>query len=223
MRKILKLILIFTILLAIINFYIISTTKRRIIEISNIEDKDYECIVVLGAGIRKNKPSPMLEDRLLTAIELYNNKAAPKILVSCDHEYKDYDEVNVMKNYLKENGIPSEDIFMDHAGLSSYDSIYRTKKIFKADKVIIVTQKYHLYRSLYIAKSIDLNAYGVSATKREYMNQMMKTMSTLNATISQGIPVKGEFKQRGNDLVAVVEKVKNRNGNQPLNNAVFAR
>ena len=64
---------------------------------------------------------------------------------------------------------------------------------------------------------------GLSSEEREYMNQMMKTMSTLNATISQGIPVKGEFKQRGNDLVAVVEKVKNRNGNQPLNNAVFAR
>jgi vancomycin permeability regulator SanA len=183
MRKILKLILIFTILLAIINFYIISTTKRRIIEISNIEDKDYDCIVVLGAGIRNNKPSPMLEDRLLTAIELYNNKAAPKILVSGDHEYKDYDEVNVMKNYLKENGIPSEDIFMDHAGLSSYDSIYRTKKIFKADKVIIVTQKYHLYRSLYIAKSIDLNAYGVSATKREYMNQTKRDIREIAARI----------------------------------------
>ncbi len=183
MRKILKLILIFTILLAIINFYIISTTKRRIIEISNIEDKDYDCIVVLGAGIKNNKPSPMLEDRLLTAIELYNNKAAPKILVSGDHEYKDYDEVNVMKNYLKENGIPSEDIFMDHAGLSSYDSIYRTKKIFKADKVIIVTQKYHLYRSLYIAKSIDLNAYGVSATKREYMNQTKRDIREIAARI----------------------------------------
>ena len=183
MRKILKLILIFTILLAIINFYIISTTKRRIIEISNIEDKDYDCIVVLGAGIKNNKPSPMLEDRLLTAIELYNNKAAPKILVSGDHEYQDYDEVNVMKNYLKENGIPSEDIFMDHAGLSSYDSIYRTKKIFKADKVIIVTQKYHLYRSLYIAKSIDLNAYGVSATKREYMNQTKRDIREIAARI----------------------------------------
>lgn len=183
MKKVLKLIFIFLSLLVIINFYVILTTKKRIIEISNIEDKDYDCIVVLGAGIRNNKPSPMLEDRLLTAIELYNSKLAPKILVSGDHEYKDYDEVNVMKNYLKENGIPSEDIFMDHAGLSSYDSIYRTKKIFKADKVIIVTQKYHLYRSLYIANSIDLNAYGVSATKREYMNQTKRDIREIAARI----------------------------------------
>ena len=183
MKKVLKLILIFIILLVIINLYVILTTKKRIIKTSNIEDKDFDCIVVLGAGIKNNKPSPMLEDRLLTAIELYNNKVAPKILVSGDHEYKDYDEVNVMKNYLIENGIPSEDIFMDHAGLSSYDSIYRTKKIFKADKVIIVTQKYHLYRSLYIAKSVDLNAYGVSATKREYMNQTKRDIREIAARI----------------------------------------
>lgn len=183
MKKVLKLILIFIILLVIINFYVILTTKKRIIKTSNIEDKGFDCIVVLGAGIKNNKPSPMLEDRLLTAIELYNNKVAPKILVSGDHEYKDYDEVNVMKNYLIENGIPSEDIFMDHAGLSSYDSIYRTKKIFKADKVIIVTQKYHLYRSLYIAKSVDLNAYGVSATKREYMNQTKRDIREIAARI----------------------------------------
>lgn len=183
MKKILKLLLILIVSLSIINFYVILTTKKRIIETSNIETNDYDCIIVLGAGIRNNKPSPMLEDRLITAIELYNNKIAPKILVSGDHEYKDYDEVNVMKNYLKENGIPSEDIFMDHAGLSSYDSIYRAKKIFKADKVIIVTQKYHLYRSLYIAKSIDLNAYGVSATKRKYMNQTKRDIREVAARI----------------------------------------
>ena len=183
MKKILKLLLILIVSLAIINFYVILTTKKRIIEISNIETKNYDCIIVLGAGIRNNKPSPMLEDRLITAIDLYNNKIAPKILVSGDHEYKDYDEVNVMKNYLKENGIPSEDIFMDHAGLSSYDSIYRAKKIFKTDKVIIVTQKYHLYRPLYIAKSIDLNAYGVSANKREYMNQTKRDIREIAARI----------------------------------------
>ena len=181
MKKVLKLILIFIILLVIINLYVILTTKKRIIKTSNIEDKDFDCIVVLGAGIKNNKPSPMLEDRLLTAIELYNNKVAPKILVSGDHEYKDYDEVNVMKNYLIENGIPSEDIFMDHAGLSSYDSIYRTKKIFKADKVIIVTQKYHLYRSLYIAKSVDLNAYGVSA-ESTYLGEIIPIKGNGNRT-----------------------------------------
>ena len=183
MKKLLKLILIFIFLIVMINLYMIIITQKKIVKINDIANDTYDCILVLGAGIRNNSPSPMLEDRLLTAIELYNKGVAPKILVSGDHEYSDYDEVNVMKNYLKENGIPSEDIFMDHAGLSSYDSIYRAQKIFKANKVIIVTQKYHLYRSLYIAKIIDLNAYGISATKREYINQTKRDIREIAARI----------------------------------------
>lgn len=54
-------------------------------------------------------------------------------------------------------------------------------------------------------------------------SQMMSAITRLEQTISQGINVRGEFKQRGNDLVATVEKAKNKNGNQPLNNSVFAR
>ena len=60
-------------------------------------------------------------------------------------------------------GIASEDVFMDHAGISTYDSIYRAKEIFQADNIIIVTQQYHLYRALYISESLGINAYGVSA------------------------------------------------------------
>ena len=149
----------------------------------NITDDNYDCIIVLGAGIRNNKPSPMLEDRLSTAIELYNKGVAKKILVSGDHEYSDYDEVNVMKNYLKENNIPSEDIFMDHAGLSTYDSIYRAKKIFKVSKAVVVTQRYHLYRSLYIAKNINLISNGVSATKRTYSGQTKRDIREFAARI----------------------------------------
>ena len=165
----------------------ILVTKKRIVPANKISINDTDCILVLGAGIRNASPSPMLEDRLLTAIDLYNKGVAPKILVSGDHENYNYDEVNVMKNYLKENGIPSEDIFMDHAGLSSYDSIYRAKKIFKANKIIIVTQKYHLYRSLYIAKSLNINAYGVSATKKEYANQFKRDIREVAARLKDFI------------------------------------
>ena len=89
--------------------------------------------------------------------------------MSRDHGQEDYDEVNTMKNFAIEKGIPSEDIFMDHAGFSSYESIYRAKEIFKAKKVIIVTQKYHLYRALYIANQLDLEAYGIGADPRQYV------------------------------------------------------
>ena len=183
MKKILKLLLVLILLIVLINLYMILSTRNKIIKIEDIDSEDIDCIIVLGAGIRRNGPSPMLEDRLLTAIELYNQGVAPKILVSGDHEHDDYDEVNVMKNYLKEKGIPSEDIFMDHAGLSTYDSIYRAKKIFKANKVIIVTQKYHLYRSLYISKTINLKSYGVSANKQTYAFQIKRDIREIAARI----------------------------------------
>ncbi len=184
MKKIIKIIILLPILaILIINIYMILITKNKIISIKNIKEESIDCIVVLGAGIRNNSPSPMLEDRLLTAIELYNEGVSKKILVSGDHEYKEYDEVNVMKNYLIEKGIPSEDIFMDHAGLSTYDSVYRTKKIYKASKVVIVTQKYHLYRALYIAKSTNLSAFGVSASKRSYAFQFKRDIREIAARV----------------------------------------
>lgn len=185
MKIIVKMVLIIILLIILINTYMILNTQNKIISINEVNDSD--CILVLGAGIRRNGPSPMLEDRLKTAIELYNQKKAPKILVSGDHEHDDYDEVNVMKNYLKEKGIPSEDIFMDHAGLSTYDSIYRAKKIFKAKKVIIVTQKYHLYRALYIAQSIDLKSVGVSANKQKYAFQSKRDIREIAARIKDFI------------------------------------
>ena len=89
--------------------------------------------------------------------------------MSGDHGRKEYDEVNVMKEYAIKNGVPSEDIFMDHAGFSSYESIYRAKEIFEANKIIIVTQKYHLYRALYIANQLGLDAYGVNSDPRQYV------------------------------------------------------
>ena len=89
--------------------------------------------------------------------------------MSGDHGRAEYDEVNIMKNYAIERGVKSEDIFMDHAGFSTYESIYRAKTIFKAKRIVIVTQKYHLYRALYIAKQLDLEVYGVGADPRQYV------------------------------------------------------
>ena len=89
--------------------------------------------------------------------------------MSGDHGKAEYDEVNVMKKFAIEKGVPSEDIFMDHAGFSSYESVYRAKEIFEAKKIIIVTQKYHLYRSLYIANQLGIEAYGVASDPRKYV------------------------------------------------------
>ena len=183
MKHLIRIVLIITLIGIIINLYMILNTNKKILSEIDDDIEDVDCILVLGASIWGDGPSPMLEDRLITATELYNSGIAPKILVSGDHEYNDYDEVNVMKNYLIDQGIPSEDIFMDHAGLSTYDSIYRAKKIFKINKVIIVTQKYHLYRALYIAKNMNLNSYGYAASKREYFGQLKRDIREFFARI----------------------------------------
>lgn len=174
MKKVLKygiiaIVIMVTIIIGI-NLYVkISTNKQIVKETDYTKLSNIDCIIVLGAGIWNNEPSPMLEDRLLEGINLYKNNVSNKIIMSGDHGRVEYDEVNIMKNYAIERGVKSEDIFMDHAGFSTYESIYRAKEIFKAKRIVIVTQKYHLYRALYIAKQLDLEAYGVGADPRQYV------------------------------------------------------
>lgn len=193
MKRITKIVVCIIIIIIVvvlsINLYVTSVTTTKIKDIDEIDYSDVDCIIVLGAGIRGNNPSPMLEDRLLTSIELYNQNVSDKIIVSGDHGQENYDEVNVMKNYLIEQGIPSENIFMDHAGFSTYDSIYRAKEIFEADKVIIVTQEYHLYRALYIAEKLDLEAYGIKANRREYQFQLKRDIREIAARVKDFIKV----------------------------------
>ena len=186
MKKLLKYGIIIIIIIAIIvlgiNLYVrISTNKQIIKENDYTELSDVDCIIILGAGIWEDKPSPMLEDRLLEGIKLYQNSVSDKIIMSGDHGRREYDEVNIMKNYAIEKGIPSENIFMDHAGFSTYESIYRAKDIFEAKKVVIVTQKYHLYRALYIANQLGLEAYGVGADPRQYVGATYRELREILA------------------------------------------
>ncbi|MBQ4633881.1 MAG: YdcF family protein [Bacilli bacterium] len=164
----------------LINFYVIYSTKKQI-KTDYSELKNIDCVLVLGAGVWGDNPSPMLEDRLLKGIELYNKGIAPKIIMSGDHGQDDYDEVNIMKEYAIKKGVPSEDIFMDHAGFSTYESIYRAKEIFGVKNLIIVTQEYHLYRALYIANRLGLNAYGVNSDPREYGGQLYREIREILA------------------------------------------
>ncbi len=174
-------ILIITTILSI-NFYVINKTRPLI-----INDLDYsapnniDCILVLGAGVWDNEPSPMLKERLDSAISLYNLQISPKIIMSGDHQRQEYDEVNVMKNYAISKGVVSSDVFMDHAGFSTYESIYRAKEVFDANNIIIVTQEYHLYRALFIASYLGINAYGVKADKEVFSGQTFRKMREILA------------------------------------------
>lgn len=168
-----------------INGIVKLSTKKQILtaeEAANLTDVD--CILVLGCGVRADgSPSDMLYDRLRMGVELYDLGAAPKLLMSGDHGRQNYDEVDVMKAFAVDAGIASEDVFMDHAGFSTYESMYRAKEIFQAKKVIIITQEYHLYRAIYIAQQLGMEAYGVSADYRSYYGQTARDIREILARV----------------------------------------
>ncbi len=165
-----------------LNLYVKAYSSGKIVAKESLAEEKFDCIIVLGAGVRPDgSPSLMLKERLDLGIELYKNGVSKKMLLSGDHRSKYYDEVNAMRNYCLENGVSSEDIFMDHAGLSTYDSMYRAKNIFGAEKIAVVTQKYHLYRAVYIAKKTGLVVKGVSCDTRTYSGQIYRTMREIVA------------------------------------------
>lgn len=165
-----------------LNFYIVKSTEKSIFTEDALGDtSEADCILILGAGVKNGKPTPMLRDRLLTGIKLYENGKAAKIIMSGDHGSTAYDEVNVMRLFAAERGVKEEDIFTDHAGFSTYDSIYRAKNIFEADNIIIVSQKYHLHRALYIAERLGVNAVGVSANLNPYGGQLKREIREILA------------------------------------------
>ncbi len=167
----------------VINAIMLANASGHIYSPDGEHKETYDCILVLGAGVRDGKPSDMLRDRLDTAIALYFDGVAPKLLVSGDHGSLDYDEVNVMKSYAMDAGVPSEDIFMDHAGFSTYESIYRAKAIFCVSRMMIVTQEYHLPRALYIAESFEIEACGVSADLRTYIGSVKYNIREVAARV----------------------------------------
>ena len=180
-RRTLKLITILFILLLIfiaanifINLHVISSTQEQIYSPNKVNDHitdefSPEAIVVYGAGIYEDKPSPFLQERLDTAIELYKKGVAPKIIMSGDHT-GEHNEPKVMKNYAISQGVSSEDIFMDHHGYNSYATTIRAKEVFQVKRAVFVTHEYHLYRTLYIANSIGIDAVGVPCDSHKHPN-----------------------------------------------------
>lgn len=165
--------LLFAITLLSLNAAIKSVTKDKILEPHTAAQLgDIDCILVLGCHVR----SQYLADRLTTAFGLYDMGASPKLLMTGDHGREVYDEVNYMLDKAEEHGIERKDVFTDHAGFSTYESIYRAKEIFGAKRIIIVTQEYHLYRSLYLAEKLGIEAYGVSASLHGYGSQDYQNM-----------------------------------------------
>ena len=168
------------------NAVICGSTARLIYDRDELDklETDFDCILVLGAGVYADgMPSPMLNDRLVVACEVYEAGCSDRLIMSGDHLHEDYDEPTTMKEFAIKQGIDSKAIFLDHAGISTYDSVYRAIKIYGAEKILIVSQKYHLYRAVYIARALGAEAYGVSANLRSYMKQPLYSARELIARV----------------------------------------
>lgn len=183
MKKIKIIMILFLIVLLIpivINFYVIYKSKYNIFG-ENDTSGNYDIVMVLGCSVRKNgEPSKMLKDRLDKAISLYKSKKASKILISGDHSTS-YSEIDAMYNYLLNLMIPKEDIYIDSKGYSTNKSLLNYKEKYNAKSLIIVTQEYHLYRALFIAKKIKINAVGVYAKKINYHGQIFREIREILA------------------------------------------
>lgn len=173
-KLVITLLIVFTVLMLFataVNLYVINSVSKRMTYKDDFEGS-YDYIIVLGCGIVDNQyPSSFLADRLDTAIYLYEHGAAPKILMSGDHRVDDYNEVAVMRNYVIERGVPEEDVICDDLGLSTFETMDRAVRLFDIHSAVIVTQNYHLARSLYNAVECGIDCEGVVAEGQVFINQ----------------------------------------------------
>ncbi|MCI5730622.1 MAG: YdcF family protein [Eubacterium sp.] len=200
-----------------INQYIKVTAGKQI----GVKTPKVDCILVLGAGLtEEGEPSLVLRDRLDRAIELYQQGVSTRLLMSGDHGQEGYDEVRAMKQYAVNAGINPNDIFMDHAGFSTYESIYRARDVFQVKRLAIVTQPYHEYRAVYIAMKLGLEVYGTPSKPTQYKGswileareKLARTKEFFNLIIQpkptylgDAIPISGSGSQT--DDTKVTEKV----------------
>ena len=145
-----------------INIYVIESAKKYIYSEQELPGRSFDCALILGAKVYPSGAlSPMLKDRVQTGVDLYRRGIVSILLMSGDYENKKYNEVGSMKNFALEQGVLAKDIAIDPAGFSTYESMYRAKAVFLVANTVIVTQKYHVYRAVYIARVLGIDAYGV--------------------------------------------------------------
>ena len=142
--------------------YVRISTKDKIVSLDAAKEFECDCILVLGAKVFENSPSLMLSDRIKKGVEIYFEKDGARLLMSGDNSSREYNEVEVMKNYAVSLGVKEKDVLLDHEGYSTSESVLNLEK-FNARRVIIVTQRYHLHRALFLAEKLGVEAVGVEA------------------------------------------------------------
>lgn len=170
---VLALVLVVVAVFAATNVITIEGSKGSIVTAEQASIGSADAVVVLGASVLADgTPSGILQDRLDDGIALYFAGVAPKIIMSGDNGTASYNEVRAMKQYAIAKGVPSEDVFCDHAGFSTYESMYRAKNVFGCQRIVVATQTYHLYRALWSAKSLGMKATGVPSDYHDYQKQL---------------------------------------------------
>ncbi len=154
--------------------------------------------LILGARVFDDgRLSTMMQDRADSGLELYKAGKVQKLIMSGDNGTTTYDEVNTVKDYLLEKGVREEDLFLDHAGFDTYDSLYRARDIFGVKSLVVVTQKFHLPRAVYIGRSLGMEVYGYEADKREYLgmfwNELRESLARTKAFLDVALGAKPKF------------------------------
>jgi SanA protein len=145
--------------------------------------------IVFGAGIKNGQPSAYLRDRLDAGIQLYKEGKVQRLLLSGDNGRVEYDELEVMKNYCKDHAVDTNHIFVDYAGFDTYSTLVRAQKVFQVNNAVLVSQRYHLNRALYIAKQLGMHAVGFEADKQTYAWHIKNVIREVLATSKAGLEV----------------------------------
>lgn len=154
-----------------INLYVIQSASPYVYENREELPASSDAVLILWARVFPEKLSQVLKQRVDSGVAVYTEWLSRKILISGDHARKDYDEVNTIRKYILKNypeKVKPEDIFMDHAGFDTYDSIYRAKNIFEVKSMTIVTQRFHVYRAVYMARALWIDAHGIILDEKQF-------------------------------------------------------
>lgn len=158
-------------LLVFTNIYMISKSAKHIVAVEELDGQEFDYVLVLGCGYYDDEtPTPMLDDRVSYGVKAYKASKAEKMLMTGDGQDPEvHDEPKVMSKVAIRQGVEEENVVEDRYGLSTYESMWRAKNVYGAEKIVVVTQKYHLYRAVYLARALGLEAVGVDSTNKIYL------------------------------------------------------
>lgn len=161
---------------------------NRIFTVDSVPAK--RIAIIFGAGLyRDGSPTPILRDRVETGARLYLSGKVEKLLMSGDNRFLNYNEPEAMRQYAISLGVPNDAITLDYAGRRTYDTCYRAKAIFGVESALLVTQKFHMPRALFLCNALGLDALGVEANNKNYRNSSLviwnirEQFATFNAFI----------------------------------------